>query len=118
MLSQPIPDVSWNDVERLVRRDFPANKIGDVLSVLKEYAKDKWECARVQVAVLKLAHGNIERLRMHMMAAATDYRDVLAAAEYPEYFKKGHRVGALPAQEESQVIQSDWKQYKDWLDRK
>lgn len=120
MQSQPIPEVNWNDVERIVRRDFPASQVAEIIVILKEYGKSKRqrEAARIQVAVLKLAHGNIERLRMHIKAASADSRDVLAAAESPEYFKRGSGVEALSAKEHSQIIESDWKQYKDWLQPK
>jgi hypothetical protein len=41
---------------------------------------------------------------------------VLAAAEYPEYSTTGmFHVRELPAKEQRQIIDSDWKQYETWL---
>lgn len=100
MHSQPILSVTWEDVERIVRRDYSTDQVGDVFSILKKYEKDTSDehPSRIQVAVLKLAHGKIERLKLHIKAATIDYRDVLVAAQYPEYFKGGFAVGAVPDQ--------------------
>jgi len=104
MHSQPIPSVTWTDVEELVRRDYSADQVGEVSSILKEYEKDSsdQEPSRVQVAVLKLAHGNVERLRLHIKAATINRRDVVLAAQYPEYLKNGFPVEALPSQRKVQ----------------
>ena len=49
--------------------------------VLSQYAKQ--EVFRVRLAVLKLAEGDLDKLERNTMLAQQDYRDVLAAAEYP-----------------------------------
>jgi hypothetical protein len=51
--------------------------------------------------------------------AKSDYRDVLAAAEYPGYFRQvpGPGPGQVPADEEQRIIDADWKQYHDWFTR-
>jgi|SRR6185312_3833448 hypothetical protein len=100
MHSQPIPSVTWTDVEVLVRRDYSGDHFSEVFSILKEYEKHSSDedPSRVQVAVLKLAHGNVERLRLHVKAATFDRRDVVLAAQYPEYLKNGFPVEALPSQ--------------------
>jgi len=46
-----------------------------------------------------------------------DYRNVLVWAEYPNYHKIGFRARELPIQEQRRIIDSDWKQYKGWLQR-
>lgn len=119
MRSQPTPSVAPQDVERIVRRDFPPEDFDTVISVLKQYGIEKWqrECARVQLAALKLAAGNLKRLQMHIDAAKIDYRDVLAPAEFPEYSRTGFRTRELPAHEQEKIIDSDWKQYEDWFRR-
>jgi hypothetical protein len=117
MASQPTPTVSAADVERIVRRDFPAESVNEVFSVLGEYGKESWlrEVDRVRRAALKLAKGNIERLRREIESANCDYRDVLAAAEYPEYSKR--MCGSLSDEEGQRIIDADWKQYEAWLRR-
>ncbi len=84
---QPTPNVTRADVERVLRRDFPPERVAEVLAMLDEYGPDDWhrEPERVRLAVLKLAAGNLERLRYELEGAKRDYRDVLSPAEYPGY---------------------------------
>ncbi|MFN0059913.1 MAG: hypothetical protein ACKVX7_15760 [Planctomycetota bacterium] len=119
MPEQPVPRVSDADVERVVRRDYATDRIPEVLAMLNEYGQERWqqEPARVRLAVLRLAAGNIARLRGEIESAKCDYRDVLAPAEYPNYFKRVSGVGSLPPAEEQRIIDADWKQYQDWLKR-
>ena len=120
MTAQPTPTVTSADVERIVRRDFPADRVPEVLAMLDEYGRETWqgEPHRVRVAALKLAAGSIERLRYEIEGAKRDYRDVLAAAEYPGYFRRVPGPGQVPADEEQRIIYADWKQYEDWFTRK
>jgi len=119
MPSQPTPNVSSADVERIARRDFPADRVVEVLAILREYGAEPWhpEVDRVRLAVLKEASGSIEGLRQGIETAKCDYRDALVGAEYPEYFKKVSGAGALPPEQVQRIIDSDWKQYQDWLKR-
>ena len=116
---QRIPDATEGDVQRIVRRDFAHEQFGTVMSVLDEYAKGGFrrECSRVQLAILKLANGDLEAVRRYFTAANRDYRDVLAAAEYPEYVRAGTRVRELPRKARQQIVNSDWEQYEQWLRR-
>ena len=41
------------------------------------------EALRVQLAVLRIAGGNVAELRRHLAIAKRDYRCTLATAEYP-----------------------------------
>ena len=61
--------------------------------VLNEYGTEKWhlERYRVQLAALKLASGNLRKLRFAIEDAKKDYRDVLSAAEYPGYTREVSR---------------------------
>ena len=113
-MDQPTPQVSRHDVERVVRRDFPATAYTDVISVLDEYgtADHHRERERVQLAVLKLANGSKEMLRQAVEDAKCDYRDVLSPAEYPDY---PWDADELPADEQRKIIEADWQQYSDWL---
>ena len=73
----------------------------------------QWERLRVQLAVLKLAGGSLESLRQHVAVARQDFRDVLVAAEYPEYSKRGMlEVPKLPVKEQQRIIEADWAQYE------
>jgi hypothetical protein len=119
MTAQPTPTVTNADVERVVRRDFPAERVPEVLAMLDEYGTETWqrEPHRVRLAALKLAAGSIERLRYQVEGAKRDYRDVLAPAEYPGYSKRMFRIRDLPQDEQQRIIDDDWKQYQDWLTR-
>jgi hypothetical protein len=116
---QPIPQVTPADVERIVRRDFPADECATVMTILSEYGTEKrdQERTRVQLAALKLANGSVQKLRGWIREAKLDFRDVLGPAEYPAYNKRGHLLRDLPADEETRIVDSDWRQYEEWLKR-
>src|SRR5687767_3459069 len=103
---QPTPKVSRSDVERIVRRDFPADRFDYVMTTLDEYGTKDWqrERDRVQLAVLKLAAGSLDALRRYIEWAKSDYRDVLGPAEYPGYTKKMFRIDKLPPAERQRII--------------
>lgn len=117
MGQQPIPRVTPSDVERVVRRDFRAEEFHEVMSLLNEYGAEKWhhERPRVKLAALKLAGGDLKKLRLMMNIAKCDYRDVLAPAEYPGYMKKFSGARQPPVDQREQTIEDDWKQYESWL---
>ena len=114
---QPTPTVSRSDLERIVRRDFSAERFDEVMTTLDEYGVEDWqrERDRVQLAVLKLTNKSFDDLRRYTEWAKSDYRDVLGPAEYPGYTKKMFRIDKLPEQERQRIIDADWKQYREWL---
>lgn len=120
VLTQPTPNITAADVERVVRRDYAADRVDEVHKMLGEYGQEDWhpEVDRVRMAILKLAAGNFDELRMHLEIAKRDFRDVLSAAEYPGYTKKWFHIDKLPPHEKQEIIDADWKQYQDWLQRK
>jgi|SRR5215472_89856 len=115
--TQPVPVVSPNDVERIVRREFKDDEVAEVLAVLNQFGTDKEDrgTVRVQLAALKLADGNREKLLSNIEAAKRDYRDILAIAEYPEYHRTGFRVRELTDDDQARIIDGDWQQYEGWL---
>ena len=120
IVRQPIPEVTEKDVARIVRRDFPEEEHEAAIGVLREYAQGELlkECSRVQLAALKLAQGNFRCLRQHIDNAQRDYRDVLAAAEYPEYTRVPiSQISHLSRKEKRRIVNSDWEQYSKWLQR-
>ena len=118
--SQPTPDVTDGDVERVVAREYPADQRSRAWTVLREYGSEEWhpEVDRVRLGALKLAAGNLEHLRLHIDVAKIDYRDVIAAAEYPGYMKRIPPSEDVPAHERAKVIRDDWQQYEQWLMRR
>ncbi len=119
MAEQPVPDVTGEDVTRIALRDFGEQQVALVLSILDEYGKQTWNnpSARVRLAILKLANGDLDRLLDHTQVAIQDYRDVLAYAEYPRYMRE---VGFddPPEDVKNTVIEEDWQQYCEWLQRR
>ena len=71
------------DVQRAVAATFPeANRLA-ALTALKRYNLRR-EDARVQLAILVLADGDLAEVKRLVAAANEDYRDLLYWAEYPE----------------------------------
>jgi predicted Fe-Mo cluster-binding NifX family protein len=113
MEHQPVPAVTHADVARVVARDFAADE-RVATTMLAEYGIERYhnEPARVRLAVLKLADGDLKQLRAHLDVALADFRDVLAAAEYPEY---GRTIN--PPAQPGPTMERDWSQYERWLRR-
>jgi hypothetical protein len=89
------------------------------MGALDEYGAARWarEGFRVKVATLKLANGNLGDLQRHVEAAKRDYRDVLVAAEYPEYWRGTSSVANPATIDREEAIDRDWEQYQSWLNR-
>ena len=114
----PVPQVTTDDVERVIRRDFPEELIQHVQGALDEYDTRFPERPRVQLAVLKLSAGSAEKVRENVALANSDYRDVLAPAEYPGFWKLGFTGTALLTEpERKELVDSDWRQYEIWLNK-
>jgi len=103
----------------VIRRDFAENQPDTALALVNTVgaARSERGRARVHLAALKLANGNLDVLKAQIEIAREDYRDVLAPAEYPEYSKRPFQIKDLSAREQERIIASDWKQYEDWLRR-
>jgi hypothetical protein len=115
-----IPHVTEADVVRVVARDFPSRDRDAVFRLLRQCAQEIGPAAgpRTQLAILKLSDGKLEHVPMHAEVAARDYRDVLAAAEYPEWLKVGFTgTDSMPAEEVENLKRRDWEQYAAWLTR-
>ena len=94
--------MTFNDVERIARREFSDEQFSTVITLLKEYGTEAWqrECPRAQPAALKLADGSVEKLRAQIETAKRDYKGVLAGGEFPAYCKVGfRRIRELPTDE-------------------
>lgn len=118
-MEQPVPRVSGKDVERVVLRDFGEDKLSQAKNTLERYGRQEWThpgSARVRLAILKLANGDLEQLTRYTEAAIEDFRDVIAMAEYPWYSAK---IGSEGAGQEvrREAIEADREQYLEWLNR-
>jgi hypothetical protein len=64
---QETPKVSRNDVEQIVRRDFPAERFAEVMAILDEVKKDTEDArVRFQLHLVEFSFGKIEFLRRLM----------------------------------------------------
>ena len=106
-----------SDLERKLLEMFPRERLRDAArSSLSRYGRESWhrEVDRVRVAILKLAGPDLTAIDKQVDAANVDYRDILAAAEYPAYSRL--RPGIDPLDPEAQrAAESDRRQYLEWL---
>ena len=116
--TQPIPSVSEIDVERVVQRDHATNA-DEVFALLRTYGVESWEreVPRVQLAILRLAEGDMDRLRQQLDYAKRDYRDVLLGAEYLAYGALTLRTPHPSPEDAQRAIDEDWRKYEEWLRR-
>lgn len=108
-----IPEYSEADFERVLAREFPGGSAEDARAVLLIYGSDASHAStlRVRMACLKLASGDLARLRDAVNAACGDSRDVLAWAEY------GHAWDARDPAEKQAARKRDWQELQEWLAR-
>jgi len=114
-MRQPTPSVTEDDVERIVRRDYPPPVVDDILALIATV--EVREKPRVVLACLKIADGSLDRLRANLADASGYYRELLAEAEYPLATKRWFRIETLSEDEIRAIYEKDWPQYSDWLTR-
>src|SRR5262245_41264460 len=92
---------------------FPvSNDAIEARAILETYGAESWhrEKWRLSLAALKMSEGNLEKLREAVEFAKKDYRDVLAAAEYPEELRMAEDPKDIAA-----IRARDRAQYEAWL---
>lgn len=93
---------------------FPGVVPDDVLKQLDRY--DGGERERVQLAILKLCEGSLDRLEECVATAIQDYRDVLAPAEYPgELARSPAELSRMSGEELQALREEDRRDYLSWL---
>lgn len=72
-------------VRRAAKRAFPHENLTTIMAILDAYGTESHEPERnrVQLAIITLSEGDVDKLRHFVAAAKQDYRDVLWWAEYP-----------------------------------
>jgi hypothetical protein len=84
MTEQPVAKGTREDVLPIVRRDFPPTEVDAAFALLAAHESSSNEKpARVPLAALKCAQGDLAKLKWELEAARLDYRNVLLRAEYP-----------------------------------
>lgn len=114
----PAAEISDELLRKLIRREFP--KIFTRLKVkwlLNSISSDsKAGKNRLSAAVLKLAQGDIAKLKLLVERCNYDFRDVVSEAEYPIYSSYGG-FGKVPEDKIKEVYAADWNQYSDWINK-
>ena len=115
---------SPDDVQRKLHSTWPdAEQRTRVSRALDRYryGRDGSDAGRVRVhlAILKLAGASEADVALWVEVAERDYRDVLAAAEYPEESRadwafRAH-LSAVETAELSAIRARDREQYLEWL---
>ena len=87
-----------------------------VAGELARYGTEAYEreAGRVRVAILKVAGASLEKVREWVAIAKRDYRDVLAAAEYPRELVT--QTWRLPEAECRAIREEDARQYRQWIE--
>jgi hypothetical protein len=114
-VAQYVPDVTDTDVERIVRRDYPAELQAAIQDLIR--GVEVLEKPRVVLACLKNANGDVKKLKSELEDASGWWREIISAAEYPNYTKKMFRIDTLSAEEKARIIGKDRDQYLAWLRR-
>ena len=115
-MSQFVPQVSEEDIERVLRRDFPAEHHQELWEMIQRV--EVREKPRVILACMKNAGGDVQKLKGNLNEASGYYREIIGEAEYPFYSKKMFRIDKLSEPEIAAIIEKDRKQYLDWCNRK
>lgn len=98
---------------------FPDNAARErVLAILGQYGREphEREAARVRLDILKVAGSSLEKVQEWVAVAKQDYRDVLAAAEYPSQLLG--RTWRMPEEESTRIQAADREQYEKWIVQK
>lgn len=106
-------------VLRKIKKYWPDQDPEEILKILQRSSMDKYEkeSHRVQLAIIKLSEGDLEKLEEYLDLAKKDYRDVLTFAEYPEEMRMGFIGMQDLSEEEAQALrQRDREQYLSWLE--
>jgi len=112
-----IPVVEYDDIQRIIKRDFPNKDLNLVEDILEMYRTENDKGRnRVFASILKLSNGDTKLAKTYVQKANYDYRDVIAKAEYPNY--SAHAFDEdLPVELKQKLIESDWMQYQAWFNK-
>ena len=82
-------------------------------TVISEFERNGISEERVQLALIKLSDGNVDKLREFIQVAKIDWRHVLAWAEYPEEIMLP--TWRMESEKVTKIRQRDRQQYLNWL---
>ena len=94
---QPTPDVTIDDLKRIVRRDF--DSVVSQSRLIEIDKVDVTEKTRVVPACLKNASGDMKELLSKLDNAQGYWRDTISVADYSLACKKWSRMQRMPDDE-------------------
>lgn len=112
---QKTPNVTNDDILRIVERDFAAESLQAILDAIS--ATDVREKQRVVAACLKNSNGDFVALLDLLRSAPGYWRDIISVAEYPLDNRKGTSMEKMSKEERQKVHDLDWQQYQDWFEK-
>ena len=116
-MEQKVPIINSDDIERIIKRDFPQFQFSEVMNILMKYVSQSEEGRfRVYASILKLSGGDIRLVKEYIEKANADFRDVISLSEYPNYSRYALESD-LSEEKEEELIKDDWIQYKTWLEK-
>lgn len=104
-MPQPIPKVTNEDIERIIKREFPNSSFEEVKEIL-----DQHESNRVKVAAIKNSHGDLDKLKRQIASAKYDSRETLLTAECPNC-----QIKDMSKEEMKEISEKNWQQYQQWF---
>ena len=107
-------------VEAKVKSLFPQRAPGEILKLLDIDMPPVFELERVQLDILKLSNGDIEKLHHYIELAKSerDFMKVINLAESPESSKRDLNDKDLFWGEHKKEIERDFRQYLKWLKKR
>jgi hypothetical protein len=102
-----------------IKKYWPDQDPERIIKILQGYGQEKYEedSPRIQLAIIKLSDGDLDKLEEYVNLAKRDYRDVLAFAEYPEEIRTGFVGMEKLSEEEAKALRGrDREQYLSWLE--
>ena len=114
-----MPRITSKKTLEKIKYYWPDEDPEKILMILRQYGQEDYEkeSPRIQLAIIKLSDGDLEKLVEYVNLAKRDYRDVLAYAEYPEEIRTGFVGMQKLTEEEARAIRErDREQYLNWLE--
>jgi len=107
-------------VEAKVKSLFPHHAPDEILRLLDDDIPSFFGLERVQLDILKLSNGDIDKLKYYIGIAKSerDFMKVITLAEYPESSQRDLHDKDLFWGEHKIEIERDFRRYLKWLKKK
>jgi len=110
---QPFAKISNKTLERIIQREF-GDRANAIKQKLQSVANDTpGGKNRLLAAIVKLADKDVDAVDKFIEICNTDYRDVLAKAEYPECLELG--FSKTHGNKMKQIYLTEWEEYSNCL---